>query len=362
MATGSKSCCDKAAGKPACCCASPSASGPVRTTSELTSADRRGARLCRLSNAFRMRYRVEPGLYALGNPGDNSPVLVTANYRLTFNCVREAMAGHDAWILVLDTKGINVWCAAGKGTFGTAEIINRINTTGLAGVVRHRNLILPQLGAPGVAAHEVIKSTGFKVLYGPVRAKDIGAFLAAGSVATPAMRTVSFTLRERTVLTPMELYPGLKKYLWVALGWFTFMGILPDGIYYGKAFAHSLPIIAAGFFAVVIGTVITPVLLPIIPFRSFAAKGALVGAVMLWPLFIFREYYFLGNTALAIAAILFFIAVSSYLALNFTGCTPFTNMSGVKKEMHFAVPAYFTACGISLVLLIGYKLQEWGVL
>ena len=358
----SKSCGDPSPSKPACCCKGASVSGPVRVIAELAPADRRGASLCRLSNAFRMRYRVEPGLYALGNPGDGSPVLVTANYRLTFNCVREAVAGLDAWILVLDTKGINVWCAAGKGTFGTAELIDRINKTGLAGVVKHRNLILPQLGAPGVAAYEVTKATGFKVFYGPVRAKDIGAFLAAGSSATPAMRAVSFTLRERTVLTPMEFFPALNKYLWVALGWFTFMGILPDGIYFGMAFAHSWPIIAAGLLAVVTGAVVTPVLLPFIPFRSFAVKGALAGAVMMAPLFFFKEHYFLGSTTLAAGAILFFIAVSSYLALNFTGCTPFTNMSGVKKEMRFAVPAYCAACGIALVLLAGYKLQEWGVL
>ena len=317
--------------------------------------------MCRYSNRFRMGYRVEPGLYACGNPGDSSPVLVTANYRLSFNFVREAMAGHDVWLLALDTKGINVWCAAGKGTFGTAELIDRINKTGLAGIVKHRTLILPQLGAPGVAAHEVKKATGFEVHYGPVRAKDIPAFLAAGNSATPAMRAVSFTLPERTVLTPMEFFPALKKYLWVALGWFTFMGILPEGIYYGVALAHSWPIIAAGLLAVVIGAIITPVLLPFIPFRSFAAKGALAGAVMVSPLFYFKEHYFLGSTTLAAGAVLFFIAVSSYLALNFTGCTPFTNMSGVKKEMRFAVPAYLAACGIAAVLLILYKLKEWGV-
>jgi acetyl-CoA decarbonylase/synthase complex subunit gamma len=309
-----------------------------------------------------MRYRVEPGLYALGNPGDGSPVLVTANYRLSFNCVRGAMAGHDAWILVLDTKGINVWCAAGKGTLGTAELINRINKTGIAGVVKHRTLILPQLGAPGVAAHDVTKATAFKVLYGPVRANDIPEYLAAGNKATPAMRAVSFTLRQRTVLTPMEFFPALNKYLWVAFGWFTFMGILPDGIYYRIALAHSWSIIAAGLLAVLAGAIVTPILLPVIPFRSFAAKGALAGAVLLLPLFFFKEHYFLGSTTLSAGALLFFIAISSYLALNFTGCTPFTNMSGVKKEMRFAVPAYFAACGISLVLLVGYKLQEWGVL
>jgi hypothetical protein len=172
---------------------------------------------------------------------------------------------------------------------------------------------------------------------------------------------VSFNLPERTVLMPMEFFPALKKYVWVAFGWFTFMGILPDGIHYKVALAHSWPIIAAGLLAVLAGAVITPILLPFIPFRSFAGKGLMTGAVMLLPLFFFREYYFRNSAVLAAGAVLFFIAVSSYLALNFTGCTPFTNMSGVKKEMRFAVPAYIAACVVAGVLLVIYKLQEWGV-
>jgi hypothetical protein len=82
--------------------------------------------------------------------------------------------------LILDTKGINVWCAAGKGTFGTDELVGRILKTGLSEIVSHRKLVLPQLGAPGVSAHEVTKQTGFSVVYGPVRAKDIKAFLDSG--------------------------------------------------------------------------------------------------------------------------------------------------------------------------------------
>ena len=59
-------------------------------------------------------HRVAPGLYALGKPTADSPVFVSANYALSFDALREALAGRDSYILVLDTKGINVWCAAGK--------------------------------------------------------------------------------------------------------------------------------------------------------------------------------------------------------------------------------------------------------
>jgi hypothetical protein len=67
----------------------------------------------------RMRYRVDPGLYAVGQPTPDSPVLVFANYKMSFDGLRSQLAGVDAWVLVLDTQGVNVWCAAGKGTFGT---------------------------------------------------------------------------------------------------------------------------------------------------------------------------------------------------------------------------------------------------
>ncbi|RMF42006.1 MAG: acetyl-CoA synthase subunit gamma, partial [Deltaproteobacteria bacterium] len=115
----------------------------------------------------RFRYAIAPGLYAVGNPNPESEVLVTANYKLSFDHLRRHLAGRDLWILVLDTKGINVWCAAGKGTFGTDELVRRIRASRLEELVSHRRLILPQLGAPGVAAHKVKEQTGFRVSYGP---------------------------------------------------------------------------------------------------------------------------------------------------------------------------------------------------
>ena len=78
-----------------------------------------------------MHYTVEPGLYAVGKPDERSPVLVTANYKLSFDKLRNELTGRNVWILVLDTKGINVWCSAGKGTFGTMELVGRIESTGL---------------------------------------------------------------------------------------------------------------------------------------------------------------------------------------------------------------------------------------
>ena len=144
----------------------------MSTSSDMNTHDRRDHVKARLGYK-RMEHKVTPGLYKLGDPGRSSPVIVTANYSLSFDALRTSIKGLDCYILVLDTKGVNVWCAAGKGTFGTEELIGRIKSTDLSSIVDHRDLILPQLGAPGVAAHEVNKRTGFVVHYGPVRAKDI---------------------------------------------------------------------------------------------------------------------------------------------------------------------------------------------
>lgn len=124
----------------------------------------------------RMHYKVNPGLYCIGNPNQDSIVLVTANYKFTFDMLRKELNGINTWLLILDTKGINVWCAAGKGTFGTDELTRKIISTKIRQLISHKNIILPQLGAVGVQAHVIKRITGLKVIYGPVYAKDIKEF------------------------------------------------------------------------------------------------------------------------------------------------------------------------------------------
>lgn len=152
----------------------------------------------------RMDYKVTPGLYKIGTPEETSSVLVTANYKLTFDHVRKELTGLNVWLLVLDTKGVNVWCAAGKGTFGTGELIHRIESVNLSSIVNHGIVILPQLGAPGIASHEIKKATGFRVVYGPVYAKNIRKFLDNGQKANAEMRKVQFGLGERLKVMSMN--------------------------------------------------------------------------------------------------------------------------------------------------------------
>lgn len=288
----------------------------------------------------RMRYTITPGLYAVGQPDRDSPVLVSANYRLSFDCLRKELGGLNAWILVIDTKGINVWCAAGKGTFGTDEIVGRVKANHLDEIVSHRTLIVPQLGAPGVAAHEVTRRCGFRVVYGPVRAKDILDFLAAGMKATAEMREVRFRLADRAAVIPVELVYWGKWALLAAACLLLLAGLNRNGYSFDSVLttgsASALAIIAA----YLTGTAVFPVVLPWLPGRAFSLKGLWIGLVLLVMLFAAMPVL-CNNWQAVIGWILVIPAVTSFVAMGFTGSTTYTSLSGVRREARWAVPIQF---------------------
>ena len=300
----------------------------------------------------RMHYRVEPGLYAVGKPTADSPVFVSANYKLSFDYLRRELVGINGWIMVIDTKGINVWCAAGKGTFGTEEIIHRIESTHLSEVVSHRQIIVPQLGAPGVAAHEVKKRSSFRVIYGPVRAHDIPEFLNAGMKTSSEMRKVNFNLGDRTVLIPVELMQWSPFALTAALVLFFLAGVSRN--------SYALPGWTGGreilivILAFITGSALTPIFLPWLPGRALSVKGMTLGLIFAIVL-VFTGLIPSAKTGgrLETAAwILLMPAIAAFTAMNFTGSTTYTSLSGVKKEMRFAVPAQIIVATLGLSLWV----------
>ena len=289
----------------------------------------------------RDRYPVAPGLYALGTPGPDSPVVVTANYKLTFDTVRRDIRGLDAWLLVLDTRGVNVWCAAGKGTFSTEELVRRIRLVGLSAVVAHRQVIVPQLGASGVTGREVQAATGFRVVFGPVRARDLVAFVQAGMRASPAMRRVTFPTRDRMTVALVEWLRGGKTLALTLAVLFVVAGF-GSGIFSlsrawhgaGLGFAAFL----LGFFS---GNVLVPLFLPWLPGRAFSLKGGLAGAgaglAVLW---------LAQGPVMGLGLWLGAVVVGSWYGLHFTGSSTFTSPTGVEREMRRAIPLQ----GVGLVL------------
>lgn len=325
-----------------------------QVSTKLTFTDILGSWKCRWSIG-RMDYKVEPGLYAVGSPDDKAPVLVTANYKMTFDRLREQLGGLNLWIVVLDTDGINVWCAAGKGTFGTEEVVNRITAIHLSDIVTHRNIILPQFGAVGTAAHEVLKQTGFHVIYGTIRAKDLKAFFANNMKATEEMRTVKFTLADRIVLTPMELVGSLKPML-ISFGILFILNAIGFG-HYGRLDFIGL------ISAVLVGVIITPILLPWVPGRAFSFKGGLLGLFWAAGFLILTGFPSAPQIGWlkAVAYFLLLPSLSGFCTMNFTGSSTFTSLSGVDKEMKIALPIMlFASAGAALLLLISDFIAMFG--
>lgn len=300
----------------------------------------------------RMGYTVEPGLYAIGFPGEDSEVFVSANYKMSFDRLRSQLKGRDGWLLVLDTRGVNVWCAAGKGTFGTDEIVKRVKEANLAKIVNHRRLIVPQLGATGICAHEVKDRSGFRVVYGPIRAEDLPEFLDERLKATPEMRLVTFPFKERLILVPIELSISLRLVFLIMASFILLSGFGSDGYSIGRI--KEWGFLSGGLFvgAWLWGAVMAPAMLPWLPGRSFSVKGAWVGVI-----YIILASLILSGTSLIPDSYfclfswpLIILAVTSYMAMNFTGASTYTSLSGVMKEMKVAVPLQigFGAVGIGL--------------
>lgn len=137
------------------------------------------------------------GLRVIGQPGPDAPVFVTCNFDLTVRRVMKALKGMDCYLLVANSKGINVWCAAGGGILNAHSVTSVVKTSCITEKVNHRILVLPQLSAPGIDVTRVEQETGWRCKFGPVYATDIPRYVAANLRKEDAMRHARFPLRER---------------------------------------------------------------------------------------------------------------------------------------------------------------------
>jgi NAD-dependent dihydropyrimidine dehydrogenase PreA subunit len=142
-------------------------------------------------------HAVRPGLYTIGDPGRDAPVLCTGNFALTVRRMKDALAGHDAWLLVANSHGINVWCAAGGGHLTHHSVIAALRSFEVEKQVDHRTIVLPQLAATGIERRRIRESTGWKPVWGPARLEDLPAFLQHGLRVRSSERYMRFPLWER---------------------------------------------------------------------------------------------------------------------------------------------------------------------
>lgn len=251
-------------------------------------------------------HRAPTGLRPIGRPGADAAVLVTGNYALTVRRLQRALAGRDVWLLVADSRGINVWCAAGGGHFTHHDVIAAVRAARLSERVEGRELVLPQLSATGVERRRIEEATGFRVRWGPAQADDLGAFLDRGRRVVARERAVRFPLRARLEMALIWGWPAALLSAGVAAGlggWRT-----------GAAVAVAVLASVTGLYAAV----------PRLPLRGwrrwplFAVFG--VGGIALGTLALAALGGIEGRSwaVLAVAA----LVADAALAVDFEGTTP----------------------------------------
>ena len=102
----------------------------------------------------------------------------------------------DCFLLVVNTKGTNVWCAAAEGIFTTDTVLSHLKVYNVGELVNHHQLILPQLSVAGVKRKE-LKEHGWEGIYGPVYFADLKEFLNNGLTKNKDMQALEYGYWER---------------------------------------------------------------------------------------------------------------------------------------------------------------------
>ena len=130
----------------------------------------------------------------------------------------------------------------------------------------------------------------------------------------------------------------------------------PSG-FWNNALNHGLFAVLNLLAGLAAGAVLTPVLLPWLPGRAFSQKGMIMGVIMAGVTAVCSTIYLhLRVGFFEILAWFFWVpALSAYLAMNFTGSSTFTSLSGVRKEMRWAVPLEIIGGAAGLILWFGSR-------
>ncbi|MGB9915151.1 MAG: acetyl-CoA decarbonylase/synthase complex subunit gamma [Candidatus Bathyarchaeales archaeon] len=120
---------------------------------------------------------VEPGLKVFGAPDENSPVLFTTNFALTYYTVASDIENSklNAYLIVVDTEGSAVDSGVAGRKLTAEKVADAIKATGIEQKVKHRKLIIP--GKASRISGEIEELTGWKVQVGPRDSSEIPKYL-----------------------------------------------------------------------------------------------------------------------------------------------------------------------------------------
>ena len=275
---------------------------------------------------------IDPGLYKSGNPDENSPIVVTANYEFTFIKVMRNLIDLDAWVLCVDSNGINVWCAARGNDFGNNQLIEAVEATGLKSITKKKTLILPQLSAGGVATPELQKMSNkfpFRVVFGPVWSKDLPEFIENRPARKPdKMKLARFTLKHRFRAFITHTTFLLRKIFalpLIALFLISFVLNL-IGLFDKLWWAGEL------LLWIIFSNFVITFLLPLSKFtRRFIYKGIFFGIINALALGILT--YILHNSIFYVLwSIAFIFWISFFSTMSLSGYTMATSPSEIQEE------------------------------
>ena len=123
---------------------------------------------------------VTEGIYEINNPNENSPVLVTTNFALTYFIVSGEIEGSrvPSWLLIKDSEGLSVMTAWAAGKFAGDDVGMFVKKSGIAEKVKHQELIIPGYAA-AIAGDVEEELPGWTITVGPREAAHIPGFLKA---------------------------------------------------------------------------------------------------------------------------------------------------------------------------------------
>ena len=121
--------------------------------------------------------QVEPKVYEIGNVTDQSPILVTTNFSLTYYTVESEVESSkvSSYIISVDSEGMSVLTAWAAEKFTVEKIAATLKTSGLEGKVKHKELVIP--GYVAVMSGKLQEASGWAVKVGPREASGIPSFL-----------------------------------------------------------------------------------------------------------------------------------------------------------------------------------------
>lgn len=256
---------------------------------------------------FRMLpHRGKTGLMKIGDPSRDSPVVVTGNYTETVRRLKKALKGENVWLLVANSKGINVWCASGGGYLTHHDVISAVVTSGAEDKIDNHTLVLPQLGATGIERQKITKATGWATIWGPARVEDLPSFLHQDQKTTPKQRFMRFPFWERLEIASMWAIPMII----IGILFFALLGGWSVGFVVGGVVC----VMVFGIFALLPWLKVTGSF-RWVSFALFALVGFALGVLVLW---VSGGVSVRGFSLVGVAAVL----AMGILAIDLAGTTP----------------------------------------